>query len=199
MGKYIAIEGIDGAGKTTICQLLSKELKNSILIREPSDFDIGNFIRESLKSKKGFMKNSFVSTLLFFADRISMRDEIRKMKEKFDYIISDRCFLSTYAYQKALIKSEEEKKLFEKIFKEFLKLIEMPDAIIILDVDIEVALERIEKEGKGKDLYENKEFLKEVLENYRNLDLEIENVYLVDASRSIEEVKEDVKKVISLL
>ncbi|MEM5821314.1 MAG: dTMP kinase [Candidatus Aenigmatarchaeota archaeon] len=199
MGKYIAIEGIDGAGKTTICQLLSKELKNSILIKEPSDFDIGNFIRESLKNKKEFMKNSFVSTLLFFADRISMRDEIRKMKEKFDYIISDRCFLSTYAYQKALIKSEEEKKLFEKIFKEFLKLIEMPDAIIILDVDIEVALERIEKEGKSKDLYESKEFLKEVLENYRNLDLDIENVYLVDASRSVEEVKEDVKKVISLL
>ncbi|MEM5828034.1 MAG: dTMP kinase [Candidatus Aenigmatarchaeota archaeon] len=199
MGKYVAIEGIDGAGKTTICKLLSNELKNSIIIREPSDFEIGNFIRNSLKNKKDYMKNPFVSTLLFFADRVSTTNEIRRLKEKHDYIISDRCFLSTYAYQKALLNNEEERKIFENLFNELLKLIEIPDLIIILDVDVEIALQRIEKEGKAKELYENGEFLRKVLENYRNLELDVENVYLIDANRSIEEVKEDVIKVINLL
>jgi len=199
MGKYICIEGIDGAGKTTICNLLKNEIKNSIVIKEPSNYEIGNFIREALIKKKDFMNNSFISCLLFFADRIYFKNEIRNLKQKFDYVISDRCFLSTYAYQKALIKNEEERKIFEKIFEILLKIIEIPDAIIILDVDVEVAIERLKKENKALSLYEDKNFLERVLENYRNLELDLQNVYFIDANREIEEVKKDVLKVIEII
>ncbi|MEM5871156.1 MAG: dTMP kinase, partial [Candidatus Aenigmatarchaeota archaeon] len=158
MGKYIVIEGIDGAGKTTISNILVKELKNSITIKEPSNSEIGEFIRNSLENKKEFMKNYIISSLLFFADRIQLKEKIKKLREEYDYIISDRCFLSTYAYQNALIKNEEEKKIFNKIFNILLQFVEMPDAIIILDVDVEVALERLKE--KKKSIYEEKEFLK---------------------------------------
>ncbi|MEM0476049.1 MAG: dTMP kinase [Candidatus Aenigmatarchaeota archaeon] len=197
MGKYIVIEGIDGAGKTTISNILVKELKNSITIKEPSNSEIGEFIRNSLESKKEFMKNYIISSLLFFADRIQLKEKIKKLREEYDYIISDRCFLSTYAYQNALIKSDEEKKIFNKIFNILLQFVEMPDAIIILDVDVEVALERLKE--KKKSIYEEKEFLKKVLDNYRNFELDLKNVYLVDANRNIEEVKKDVIKIIQLL
>lgn len=197
MGKYIVIEGIDGAGKTTISNILVKELKNSITIKEPSNSKIGEFIRNSLESKKEFMKNYIISSLLFFADRIQLKEKIKKLREEYDYIISDRCFLSTYAYQNALIKNEEEKKIFNKIFNILLQFVEMPDAIIILDVDVEVALERLKE--KKKSIYEEKEFLKKVLDNYRNFELDLKNVYLVDANRNIEEVKKDVIKIIQLL
>ncbi|MEM5870821.1 MAG: hypothetical protein QXX04_00415, partial [Candidatus Aenigmatarchaeota archaeon] len=78
-----------------------------------------------------------------------------------------------------------------------LQFVEMPDAIIILDVDVEVALERLKE--KKKSIYEEKEFLKKVLDNYRNFELDLKNVYLVDANRNIEEVKKDVIKIIQLL
>lgn len=197
MGKYIVIEGIDGAGKTTISNILAKELKNSIVIKEPSNNEIGEFIRNSLENKKEFMKNYIISSLLFFADRIQLKEKIKKLREEYDYIISDRCFLSTYAYQNALIKNEEEKKTFNKIFNILLRFVEIPDAIIILDVDVEVALERLKE--KKKSIYEEKEFLKKVLDNYRNFELDLKNVYLVDANRNIEEVKKDVIKIIQLL
>lgn len=197
MGKYIVIEGIDGAGKTTISNILAKELKNSIVIKEPSNNEIGEFIRNSLENKKEFMKNYIISSLLFFADRIQLKEKIKKLREEYDYIISDRCFLSTYAYQNALIKNEEEKKIFNKIFNILLRFVEIPDAIIILDVDVEVALERLKE--KKKSIYEEKEFLKKVLDNYRNFELDLKNVYLVDANRNIEEVKKDVIKIIQLL
>ena len=199
MGKYICIEGIDGSGKTTICNLLTKELKNSVVIREPSDFEIGNFIRSSLKEKKEFMNNPFISSLLFFADRIYLKGEILRLKEKFDFVISDRCFLSTYAYQKALIKDEKDKLIFEEIFNLLLKKVEIPDAIIILDVDVEIAMDRMLKDGKDLSLYENKSFLEEVLKNYREMNLDLENVYLIDANRDIEEVKRDVLKLIEII
>lgn len=197
MGKYIAIEGIDGSGKTTICDILVKELKNSILIKEPSYNEIGKFIRNSLENKEEYMKDFLISTLLFFADRIYLKKEIRKLKEKYDYIISDRCFLSTYTYQNALIKNKEEKKKFNKIFNFLLQNIEIPDAIIILDVDVDVAVKRLKE--KKKSIYEEKNFLEKVLENYRNFKLELKNIYLIDANRSIEEVKNDVIKVIQLI
>ncbi|MEM7818488.1 MAG: hypothetical protein QXP52_03310, partial [Candidatus Aenigmatarchaeota archaeon] len=72
MGKYIVIEGIDGAGKTTICNLLSKNLENSFLIKEPSDREIGKFIRFLLESQNENMGNPFISMLMFFSDRISI-------------------------------------------------------------------------------------------------------------------------------
>lgn len=199
MGKYIAIEGIDGAGKTTLCKLLVGELKNSILIEEPSENEIGKFIKNSLQNKKNYMLNPFVSTLLFFADRIFLTEKIRELKRKYEYIISDRSFLSTYTYQSALLRSEKQKKIFKKIFLQLLGLIEVPDIIIILDVGVETALERIRKDGKKYSLYENKKFLERVLENYRNFDLVMKNTYLVDANRSIEDVKKDVLMLIQQL
>lgn len=199
MGKYICIEGIDGSGKTTICNLLAKELKNSIVIREPSDFEIGNFIRNSLKEKKEFMNNPFISSLLFFADRIYLKSKIQELKEKFDFVISDRCFLSTYAYQKALIQDDRDKLIFEEFFNLLLKKVEIPDAIIILDVDVETAVSRMIKDGKDLSLYENKSFLEEVLKNYREMDLDLENVYLIDANRYVEEIKKDILKLIEII
>jgi len=199
MGKYICIEGIDGSGKTTICNLLAKELKNSIVIKEPSDFEIGNFIRNSLKEKKEFMNNPFISSLLFFADRIYLKSKIQELKENFDFVISDRCFLSTYAYQRALIKDDRDKLIFEEIFSLLLKKVEIPDAIIILDVDVETAMSRMIKDGKDLSLYENKSFLEEVLKNYREMDLDLENVYLIDANRGVEEIKKDILKLIEII
>jgi len=199
MGKYICIEGIDGSGKTTICNLLAKELKNSVVIKEPSDFEIGNFIRNSLKEKKEFMNNPFISSLLFFADRIYLKSKIQEFKEKFDFVISDRCFLSTYAYQKALIQDDRDKLIFEEIFNLLLKKVEIPDAIIILDVDVETAVSRMIKDGKDLSLYENKSFLEEVLKNYREMNLDLENVYLIDANRGVEEIKKDILKLIEII
>jgi len=199
MGKYICIEGIDGSGKTTICNLLAKELKNSVVIKEPSDFEIGNFIRNSLKEKKEFMNNPFISSLLFFADRIYLKSKIQELKEKFDFVISDRCFLSTYVYQKALIKDDRDKLIFEEIFNLLLKKVEIPDAIIILDVDVETAMDRMIKDGKDLSLYENKSFLEEVLKNYREMNLDLENVYLIDANRGVEEIKKDILKLIEII
>lgn len=199
MGKYIAIEGIDGAGKTTICNLLLQKLSSSTLIKQPSSEEIGNFIRKAIENEREFMKDPFISLLLFFSDTLSLREKIKKLKKEYNFIISDRSFLSTYAYQLALVRNKEEKEIFVKIFNELLKLIEIPDIIIILDVEVEVGIERLKKSSRKLSIYENKDFLKAALENYRNFELELDNVYLIDANRSIYEVLDDVIKVIQLL
>jgi Thymidylate kinase len=82
---YLAIEGIDGTGKTHV----AKAISNSIglkFIKEPSDNDIGKLIY----SKSWDPRTDF---FLFFADRIELLNGIK------GDVVSDRSLWSTFAYQ----------------------------------------------------------------------------------------------------
>ena len=64
---FIVFEGIDGAGTTTQTKLLGNALKNSITTCEPTDAEIGRFIRLILKKEIAIDKESLA--YLFVADR----------------------------------------------------------------------------------------------------------------------------------
>ena len=103
---YIAIEGIDTAGKSTQIEAVSKAYPNAVVTKEPGATNIGVEIREMVLSAKAQSKKA--EFLLFLADRAEHIQEVIEPNINKQMIISDRSAVSGVAY--ALIQGEINKK-----------------------------------------------------------------------------------------
>ena len=99
---YIAIEGIDTAGKSTQIEQLQKEFSNAIITKEPGATEVGVKIRKMVLS--GNIESKKAEFLLFLADRAEHIEKVVKPNLKNKMIISDRSAVSGVAY--ALIQGE---------------------------------------------------------------------------------------------
>ena len=103
---YIAIEGIDTAGKSTQIEAVSKAYPNAVMTKEPGATNIGVEIREMVLSARAQSKKA--EFLLFLADRAEHVKEVIEPNINKQMIISDRSAVSGVAY--ALIQGEINKK-----------------------------------------------------------------------------------------
>lgn len=104
-GHYIALEGADGAGKTTAARWLESQLRahlpesDVVLVREPGGTDVGEKIRDILLRSGGEMF-MWTELLLFFAARAELYYRVvRPALDEERVVITDRCVFSTVAYQ----------------------------------------------------------------------------------------------------
>ncbi len=186
----IAIEGIDGSGKTTVAEFLKNRLieigYEVILLKEPTDSPWGRKIKESYSSRLSPEEE----LELFLKDReYDAKENIIPALEKGMVVIMDRYYYSTIAYQGALgFDTEELRDRNEKIAPK-------PDLLIVLDLPPEKALKRVKKRGEPNE-FEKSEYLRKV----REIFLSIPEAVVVDADRETEEVKKEVlEKVIEVL
>lgn len=106
MGKLIVLEGVDGSGKTTtaaaLVDALAREGASVTCFRDPGSTKLGEKLREVLLHDKSLSLCTKAETLLFMAAREQMMEEqIKPALERYDYVILDRFYLSTMAYQGA--------------------------------------------------------------------------------------------------
>ncbi len=186
----IAIEGIDGSGKTTVAEFLKNRLMEIgyevILLKEPTDSPWGRKIKESYSSRLSPEEE----LELFLKDReYDAKENIIPALEKGMVVIMDRYYYSTIAYQGALgFDTEELRDRNEKIAPK-------PDLLIVLDLPPEKALKRVKKRGEPNE-FEKSEYLRKV----REIFLSIPEAVVVDADRETEEIKREVfEKVIEVL
>ncbi|MDO5398665.1 MAG: dTMP kinase [bacterium] len=200
---FIALEGIDGSGKSTQLNILKEYLekngRRTYLTREPSDLSIGRTIRRYLTGE--LKADNRVIAALFVADRLEhILDEkeglLRKQKEGFD-IISDRYYFSSYAYQSVdmpmdwIINANS-------VAAELLK----PDIVIFIDIPPEAAMERIKAGREGTELFETKERLTETRNKYFEAFEKLkdrENVIIIDGIGTPGEVNERITNILSKL
>jgi dTMP kinase len=195
--RYIAIEGIDGSGKTTIANLLYNELSKRynkiVLMKEPYDNDLSKKIKEIiLKEHEKNLDYGYLLALLFTADRSIKNIDLKKYLNNDYIVISDRSIYSTFSYQI----------LYEGINIEWLKCVSKyiirPDITFILDVDPKIAVERVNLRGKNITSYENIEFLRKVRENFLKLK-EIfpnDNIIYIDGEEKPEEILNKILNII---
>ncbi|MEM4589914.1 MAG: dTMP kinase [Candidatus Micrarchaeia archaeon] len=200
-GKFIVIEGIDGCGKSTQVNniakyLFSKDKSNHILItREPTMLSsYGKKVRDLLKKQKNTQKNAAVFTRLYVNDRkFHIKKIVIPAIKEGCIVISDRYKYSTFAYQL----SQGDK--LDNLIKLHKGLV-VPDLVIILDISEEESIKRI-SDQKDKELFEKKEFLRKVRENYLKMKelFSNENIVIIDGERNKDEVFESIKKEIDKL
>ncbi len=194
-GKFIVLEGIDGCGKSSqisflITFLLKASKYNHVLVtREPYK---KREIREILRKDDDAYSQAENLAKLFIEDRKEHISEIIEPSLiKGIHVISDRYKYSTITYQSA--QGIPPKELI-KMHQGFL----IPDVVFIIDVPVDVAKKRIAKDDeRAEQKFEaDKDFLEKVRQNYLEMPrlLPQENIVIVDGTKSIKEVSEDIKK-----
>ena len=161
-GRFIAIEGLDGSGKSTQISLLIERLNSNgiatILSREPTDGHVGVLIGKYLSKEISFCEE--VVAPLFAADRLdhllNPKDGILSVIERGFTAITDRYVFSSFAYNGILLPLEwliQLNSLSTKIL--------IPNLIIFIDVDPEECINRIVARGRKKEKYEQLNVLKQ--------------------------------------
>ncbi len=182
----IVFEGIDGSGKSTQINIVYELLKekNVKLLREPGSTEIGDRLRDILKSQKLDPKTQ---TFLIEASRTHM---IEKHLKGFDGIVLlDRYIYSTIAYQGYGFGIDIN---FLKALNDFAVDIYKPDIVFLFDIEPRAALARLNRE---KDVFENIEFLEKVREGYLALAREY-NFYILDASKTKDEITDFITSIL---
>jgi dTMP kinase len=190
----IAFEGIDGSGKGTQAKLLARWIREKgydvFLTKEPTDGAIGKLLRESLRTS---CFDARTEALLFAADRSEHLREIMKKLHEGKVVITERYLYSSLAYQSV-------SGLEMSWLREINAFAPEADLVVYLDVEPEVALERISSRNslrasvREKEHFERREFLEKVREVYLALAKDSENFEVVDASGTINEVQASVRR-----
>lgn len=192
-GKFIVFEGLDGSGQSTQAGLLRDSLVKKgykvVLTKEPTiDSEVGREIRkildEKIKSESKYLQE------LFTKDRKEhLNNLINPSLKEGKIVISDRYFFSTFAYGVADGLNLE---WLIGLNNSFL----LTDLTFFLKVSPEICIQRIERRGVEKKLFEKIEKLKKVWETYELLPNRFENVYMIDGEKSIKEVFSQVKNIV---
>ena len=204
-GKFIVFEGIDGSGKTTQINQLSKWLietdlipKNNQLVitREPGGTKLGQSIRSLLlDTSKENSPDSITELLLYAADRAQHVNEIiRPSLNKGDWVISDRFCGSTLAYQ------GYGRKLDIKLIKDLETIATQgisPDITFLLDIPIDESIKRRINRQEDRIEQEGREFLSDVSLGFKTL-CKDSKWKKISASKSkaeiISQIKHEIKK-----
>lgn len=200
-GKFIVIEGIDGCGKTTQINEISRWLptsglmkKNSKLVktREPGGSILGKKLRKLiLDNNKNNKPSSLAELLLYSADRAEHVSKIISpaLKNE-DWVLSDRFSDSTLAYQ------GYGRNIDIEILKNIESIVcqgEKPDLTILLEISAEESVlrrknlvpDRIESEGL--------EFLRKVYEGFQLIAKE-KNWKVISATQNINTISNEIKE-----
>ena len=187
----VNLEGIDGCGKSTQSKLLLEKLEGEgekvIILKEPTKRPHGQKLWDVLHGKRKATNEEILE--LFVLDRIQhVEEKIQPALDDGTVILMDRYYYSSMAYQVAGgidVEEIREKHVFAP----------KPDVVLIFDLPVSVALERV-KGHSDADEFEKEEHLEKVREAY--LDLENDPlVRIVDATGTPEEIFGNVWRLVS--
>jgi len=201
-GYFITSEGPEGAGKTTVMNLLGEQLTQEgydvVMTREPGGIMISEKIRNIILDNKHTMMESRTEALLYAAARRQhLVEKVKPALEVGKIVICDRFIDSSLAYQGFARGIGVEEIL---AINKFAIGDTMPNKTILFDIEPSVGLARInahENREKNRLDVESLTFHEKVREGYLSLvDQYPERIDVIDASRSVDEVLKDVYQIV---
>lgn len=200
--KFIVIEGLEGAGKTSAIQTVVDTLKQQgitdlAFTREPGGTPLAEKLRELIKQGiKGEKVTDKAELLMLYAARVQLVENVIKPAlAQGKWVIGDRHDLSSQAYQgggrgidKALMKS-----LRDTVLADF-----KPDLTLYLDLDPAVGLARARARGELDRIEkESMDFFYRTRERYLALAKEDASIITIDASQDIDKVQANIRDVLN--
>jgi len=198
-GKFITLEGIDGAGKSThiggIADFLRARGKDVVVTREPGGTPLGEKLRELLLSQP--MNIETETLLMFAARREHIAQVIAPALAAGRWVLSDRFTDATYAYQGAGRGMAADKiAALEQWVQQGLQ----PDLTLVFDVPVEIAGRRLARGPADRFEREGPEFFERIRAGYLGRAAgDRSRVRVIDGRKSLEEVKNEVENIIATI
>ncbi|PSJ18376.1 dTMP kinase [Nitrosomonas supralitoralis] len=201
-GKFITLEGIDGAGKSTqlawIVELLQDAGKPVVVTREPGGTTLGEQLRALLLNKTMIMHAETEALLMFAARREHLDKVILPALTQGQWVISDRFTDASFAYQSGG-RGLDSGKL--AILEHWVQGDLQPDLTLYFDVPVEVGQQRV-YQSKSKDRFEKEQadFFQRVRAAYQDRAKQFpERIRIIDSSRSLADVNAAVEQTLQPL
>ncbi len=159
---FIAIEGNIGAGKTTLAHILSKQLNARIVLEEFAD---NPFLPKFYQNPQQY---AFPLELFFMAERYKQLKDLIHTKDLFQHVtVSDYLFTKCLLFAKVNL-SEEEFRLYHKLYDIIRQQLIQPDLLIYLHVPVQKLQKNIRKRNRSYEQSIPDEYLFSIQETYTN-------------------------------
>ena len=199
-GKFITVEGIEGAGKTTCMQVVTDVIEqqdiSAIHTREPGGTDLGEDLRNLLLGHKHTGMSDDAELLMMFAARAEhIAQKIQPALDDGKWVLCDRFTDATYAYQ-----GYGRGISLEKIsgLENWVQGDLRPDLTLLMDLPVEMGMERAGKRS-APDRFESEawDFFERIRQGYLSIAAEQSSrVKVIDASQDLHDVQEQVRAAI---
>ena len=195
-GRFITLEGIDGAGKSThhawLANILRLNGKPVILTREPGGTQLGEKLRTLLLSEP--MNRETEALLMFAARREHIAEVIQPALERGDWVVSDRFTDASFAYQgggRGLAWAKLEQ------LEQWVQGDLQPDLTFLFELDVVTARQRLANTGNAPDRFEleQQEFFERVRNAYyRRAEAYPSRFCVIDAKQSISAIQKTLEE-----
>ncbi|QLD34220.1 dTMP kinase [Mannheimia varigena] len=199
-GKFIVIEGLEGAGKTTAHQVILRELeqagiKDIVMTREPGGTPLAEKLRHLIKHESEEPVADKAELLMLYAARVQLVENVIKPAlAEGKWVLGDRHDMSSQAYQGGGRKLD--RKLLETLKESVLGTFE-PDLTIYLDLDPVIGLERARGRGELDRIEQQSlDFFYRTRERYLELTQNNDKAVIINAEQPIENVTADIQHAI---
>lgn len=157
--KYIAIEGVIGAGKTSLARKLKEKLNAELVFEQ---FDANPFLEKFYSDRRRY---AFQTQMFFLINRFTQQQQLNQENLFTDYIVCDYIFEKDkiFAY---LNLSGEELKLYETIFPLLSRNLRKPDLVVFLQSGVDRLMFNIKKRNRKIERNLTTNYIEELSEAY---------------------------------
>ncbi|HMN48116.1 MAG TPA: deoxynucleoside kinase [Ignavibacteriaceae bacterium] len=159
--RFIAVEGVIGAGKTALAKKLKSKLESKLILEQ---FETNPFLENFYNDRKRY---AFQTQMFFLINRFKQQEELIQEDLFTNYIVCDYIFDKDkiFAY---LNLSAEELKLYENIFPLLSRNLRKPDLVVYLQSSIDRLMFNIKKRGRAVERNLTKSYIEELSDAYNH-------------------------------
>ena len=159
--KYIAIEGVIGAGKTSLARKIKDRLNGELLLEQ---FDANPFLEKFYSDRRRY---AFQTQMFFLINRFKQQEELNQEDLFRDYIVSDYVFEKDriFAY---LNLNGEELKLYESIYPLLARSLRKPELVVFLQSSADRLMHNIKKRNRKIERALSRSYIEELSDAYNH-------------------------------